>query len=196
MDSAENDTFLNPQGRSRYMRADIVIARKPDTLSPVTDAIHLDFSPNGGQTDEDFKADILAELSEMIRHEDDPTVPHMYDLQLKESHVNWGASGDSISILLEVSQALPAAVIGFYAERILARLGSKREVRHSRDEAIEIATSRIVTTYAVDRLQLNLIGDEELRDGGWNVRFRSDDGASYEVDIDAHGTTYAKREMD
>src|SRR5699024_12639793 len=79
------------------------------------------------------------ELSNMIRHQDDSTVPHEYDLQLKESHINWGASGDAITILLDVSQAVPAAIIGFYVERILAKLDRKSTRLNSSHVSISYA---------------------------------------------------------
>src|SRR5699024_1909981 len=196
MNTTTNEPFLNPQGLSRYLRADVIIARKPDMISSRLDATHLTFSPGGEQSDEAFKAELLAELSNMIRHQDDSTVPHEYDLQLKESHINWGASGDAITILLDVSQAVPAAIIGFYVERILAKFASDRKVHHSRTEAIELARSRIATAYSVNQRDLAQVGEEELRDGGWNISFRGNDGTTFEVAIASRGVTYTKRQTD
>lgn len=194
--TTHNAAFLNPQGDNRLVRAEIVIARKASTISPRQDVSSFSLTPDAGESDDEFKSLLLAELSEMIRSEEDPKVPYMYDLKVTESHLNWGASGDSISLLLEVSDAIPPAVIGFYVERILKRLGSQDDVLLTRDEAVETATSRVITAYNIERAALRQTGEEELRESGWRIHFTSGDGEVFKVDIDQRGVTYISRSSD
>lgn len=175
------------------MQAEVTIARKASTISPRIDASVFSFTPNAGESDEEFKSLLLAELSEMIRSEEDPSVPHMHDLKITESHVNWGASGDAIALILEVSEVITPAVIGFYIERILTRLGSHDENLLTRKEAIERASARVVTTYSIERSALRQTGEEELRDGGWRVIFAGKGESIFKVEIDRRGVTYVSR---
>lgn len=188
-----DEVFLNPRGLSRLMQAEVTIARKASTISPRIDASVFSFTPNAGESDEEFKSLLLAELSEMIRSEEDPSVPHMHDLKITESHVNWGASGDAIALILEVSEVITPAVIGFYIERILTRLGSHDEDLLTRKEAIERASARVVTTYNIERSALRQTGEEELRDGGWRVIFAGKGESIFKVEIDRRGVTYVSR---
>lgn len=187
------EVFLNPRGLNRLMQAEVTIARKASTISPRLDATVFSFAPEAGESDEEFKSLLLAELSEMIRSEEDPSVPHMHDLKITESHVNWGASGDTIRLVLEVSEVVTPAIIGYYIERILTRLGSPDEDLLTREEAIEAATTRVVTAYDIERSALSRNGEEELRDGGWRIIFASKDEDIFKVEIDSRGVTYVSR---
>lgn len=188
-----DEPLLNPRGLNRLMRAEVTISRKASTISPRLDASAFSFTPKAGESDEEFKSLLLAELSEMIRSEEDPSVPHMHDLKITESHVNWGASGDTIRLVLEVSEVVTPAIIGYYIERILTRLGSPEENLLTREEAIETATTRVVTAYDIERSALSRAGEEELRDGGWRIIFASEEENTFKVEIDRRGVTYVSR---